>query len=147
MHVRSLLAGAGLALVVVAVPVTVVSAASADDGGPASPPAPTAPCAPGVRWEIAGDVAAAVDGSPDLTGLRDDPWKQKALAAATHEALREHPVEAINYARQLEPGGMRTSLLASATAEWARNDPAAAARFRDAVRWVVTTITCMKANR
>jgi hypothetical protein len=92
-HVRSLLAGAGLALVVVAVPVTVVSVASADDGGPSSPPAPTAPCAPGVRWEIAGDVAAAVDGSPDLSGLRDAlataPSGTRAEAARRY--LADHP--------------------------------------------------------
>ena len=93
MHVRSLLAGAGLALVVAAVPVTVASVASADDGGPSSPPAPTAACAPGIRWEVAGDVAAAVHGSSDLSGLAD------ALAAApagtrartAHEYLTAHP--------------------------------------------------------
>jgi hypothetical protein len=92
-HVRSLLAGAGLAVVVAAVPVTVVSVASADDGGPSASPAPTAPCPPGVRWEIAGDVAAAVAKSPDLGGLRD------ALAAApagtraqtARQYLTDHP--------------------------------------------------------
>jgi hypothetical protein len=92
-HVRSLLAGAGLAVVVAAVPIAVVSVASADDGGPPTAPAPAAPCPPGSRWEIAGDVAAAVDGSSDLSGLRD------ALAAApegtraetAHQYLTDHP--------------------------------------------------------
>ena len=93
MHVRSLLAGAGLALVVVAVPVTVVSVASADDRGPSSSPAPTAQCPPGIRWEIAGDVAAAVDGSADLGGLRDALAAAPAgtRAQAAHQYLTDHP--------------------------------------------------------
>ena len=93
MHVRSLLAGAGLAVVVATVPITVVSVASADDGGPASPPAPTAPCGPGVRWEIAGDVAAAVDGSSDLSGLRDAlaAAPEGTRAQAARQYLTDHP--------------------------------------------------------
>ena len=93
MHVRSLLAGAGLAVVVAAVPITLVSVASADDGGPSAPPAPTAPCPPGIRWEIAGDVAAAVDGSSDLGGLRDAlaAAPEGTRAQAARQYLTDHP--------------------------------------------------------
>lgn len=64
-----------------------------------------------------------------LTGLPDGAWKQKAMVAASYEALAEDPVEAINRTRQLSAGGPQTGLLEMATTEWARRDPEAAGRW------------------
>jgi hemophore-related protein len=147
MHIRSLLAGAGLAAVVAAVPLVVISTASADP----APPSSSADCPrqdirqairdfltahPGVaaerakiralppeqradawrqylgdhpeiataardlrtqlrgdRWEVAGDVAAALAHHPELDGLRDalahaEPGGRQAAA---HAYLQQHP--------------------------------------------------------
>lgn len=69
-----------------------------------------------------------------LTTLPEGAWKQKILTSATYEALPRDPVNAIERARQLDPGAIRLSLLATAAREWARQDPAAAGRWVATVR-------------
>ena len=64
-----------------------------------------------------------------LAGLPEGEWKQKAVVAASYAALPDDPVEAITWARQMNPGGPQTGLLDMATVEWAKCDPAAAARW------------------
>lgn len=64
-----------------------------------------------------------------LAALPEGEWKQKAMAAASYEALPGDPVEAINRTRQMNAGGPQTGLLEIATAEWARRDPEAAGRW------------------
>jgi hemophore-related protein len=91
MHVRSLLAGAGLAAVVAAVPLAVVSVASADDGS--SSASSGTGCAAGQRWELAGDAGALLSAHPDvqqlLTALGQAPAGQRAEAAQAY--LSAHP--------------------------------------------------------
>ena len=65
-----------------------------------------------------------------LGGLPEGGWKQKVVVAASYAALPDDPVEAITWARQMNPGGPQTGLLEMSTVEWAKCDPAAA------VRWV-----------
>jgi hypothetical protein len=62
-----------------------------------------------------------------LGGLPESGWKQKVVVAASYAALPDDPVEAITWARQMNPGGPQTGLLEMATVEWAKCDPAAAA--------------------
>jgi hypothetical protein len=64
-----------------------------------------------------------------LAGLPEGGWKQKVVVAASYAALPDDPVEAITWARQMNPGGPQTGLLEMATVEWAKCDPAAAAHW------------------
>ncbi|WP_029430431.1 hemophore-related protein [Blastococcus sp. URHD0036] len=87
MHLRSLLTGAALAVVVAAVPVTVASVASAD-GGPSA--APGAACAgPGVRLAVADFLAAHPEVTDELAALRALPAGERA--DARRQYLTDHP--------------------------------------------------------
>jgi hypothetical protein len=65
-----------------------------------------------------------------LGGLPEGEWKQKAVIAASYEALPAEPTDAIVWAQQMRAGAPRTGLLEMATVEWAKRDPV------DAGRWV-----------
>jgi hypothetical protein len=64
-----------------------------------------------------------------LSALPESEWKQKAVAAASYEALPNDPAEAITWARQMKVGGPQTGILEMATVEWAKRDSVAAARW------------------
>ncbi|MFT3784424.1 MAG: hypothetical protein QM790_20630 [Nibricoccus sp.] len=64
-----------------------------------------------------------------LSSLPEGPWKQKAVSAASYEALPNHPTEALTCAAQLDDDGQQTSLLKLATIEWAKRDPVEASRW------------------
>ncbi len=87
MHIRSLLAGAGLALVAVAVPVTVASVASAGDGGATA--TDVACPGPGVRAAVADFLAAHPDVAAEVATLRALPADQRA--DARRQYLTDHP--------------------------------------------------------
>jgi hypothetical protein len=64
-----------------------------------------------------------------LTGLPEGEWKQKAMVAASGEALSGDPVEAIVWAEQMDPGERQTGLLGMAAQDWVKRDPDAAAQW------------------
>ena len=64
-----------------------------------------------------------------LAGLPEGQWKQAALAAASNDALSGDPVEAITWARQMDPGEQQTSFLQMAAQEWAKRDPEAVVQW------------------
>lgn len=85
MHVRSLLAGVGIAAVAVAVPLVVVSTASAE------PTSATASSCPrmAVHQEVQQYLAAHPDVAAEITHLKGLPQDQRA--AARKEYLAAHP--------------------------------------------------------
>jgi hypothetical protein len=64
-----------------------------------------------------------------LTGLPEGEWKQTVIVAASNDALTSDPVEAIVWARQMNPGEQQTSFLQMATTKWAKRDPEAVAQW------------------
>lgn len=69
-----------------------------------------------------------------LTALPESEWKQKAVTAASYEALPGNPTEAITWASQINADGPQTGLLKMATVEWAKHDPVEASRWVNQVR-------------
>jgi hemophore-related protein len=88
-HVRSLVAGIGIAAVAVTVPLVVVSAASAQDS-PSTSPAAAATCPRlDLRKEVTSYLAAHPDVAHEIATLRALPHDQRAQARRQY--LAAHP--------------------------------------------------------
>ena len=85
MHVRSLLAGVGIAAVAVAVPLVVVSTASADPGSSTSSSCPRL----AVHQEVRQYLAAHPDVAAEIADLKKLPQDQRATARRQY--LAAHP--------------------------------------------------------
>jgi hemophore-related protein len=96
MHVRSLVAGIGIAAVAVTVPLVVVSAASAQDSPPPSSTATPDCPRQDLRTEVKGYLTAHPDVKQEIADLKKLPKDQRAQARQQY--LAAHP----DVAAQLE---------------------------------------------
>jgi hypothetical protein len=56
-------------------------------------------------------------------------WREELLGDASHAALPDNPAGAVRLADRMQPGADRTRALLTVADEWARRDPAVAARW------------------
>jgi hemophore-related protein len=89
MHVRSLVAGIGIAAVAVTVPLVVVSAASAQDSPPPSSTATPDCPRQDLRTEVKGYLTAHPDVKQEIADLKKLPKDQRAQARQQY--LAAHP--------------------------------------------------------
>ena len=89
MHVRSLLAGVGIAAVAVTVPLVVISTASADPSPSSSAPSSTSCPRQTVHQEVQQYLAAHADVAQELKTLQAMPKDQRAQARQQY--LAAHP--------------------------------------------------------
>ena len=64
-----------------------------------------------------------------LASLPEGEWKQRAVTAASSEALSRDPAEAVAWAEQMNRGEQQTGLLEMAATDWVKLDPEAAAQW------------------